>query len=221
MTDMEAQHEIERWRYDPFVPLNWRFQDATNLAAGKRMKWAHAEDSLVGDCAAYLQAMDSATTGRERVAVRARWPLSHAACELAEGTSLRRAEVQARLLASQTDEQIAERCWVQPELVDCFERLHFAVRRALKATDYLVMQTVGRAVHEGFKNDQVAEFVPESPESCGRPAESALARSADSQRTRAAAAIGDQEPAVDVLDGAENSAGQGSRRRQRSREAAR
>lgn len=64
-------------------------------------------------------------------------------------------------------------------------------------------------------------FVPESPESCGRPAEPALARSADTRRTRAAAAVGDQEPAVDVLDGAENSAGQGSRRRQRPMEAAR
>lgn len=158
MPDMEAQHEIERWRYDPFVPLNWRFQDATNLAADKRMKWAHADDSLVGDCAAYLQAVDSATTGRERVAVRARWPLIHAASELANDTGLRRVEIQARLLAGQTDEQIAERCRVQPEVVACFEKLYFSVRHRLRAIDNLMKHAIGPGIHQGFGNNEVAQF---------------------------------------------------------------
>jgi len=66
-----------------------------------------------------------------------------------------------------------------------------------------------------------ANFAAEPPQSFSRPAEPALARSADSQRTRAVASVGDEEPAVDVLDRTEDSAGQGSRRRQRSRETAR
>jgi hypothetical protein len=152
------KQKIQRWATDPFCPIDWRFQDAGNLAAGKRLNWADDDDSLVVECAAYLKAMGSAASGPERVAVRARWLFIRAASELAEKGSLQRAEIQSRLLAGQTDEQIAEKCQVRPELVACFEQLFCAVRHALKATDYLITRTVGRAVQDGFKNDQVGEF---------------------------------------------------------------
>jgi hypothetical protein len=79
----------------------------------------------------------------------------------------------------------------------------------------------GELANRRLGHAPASDFIPESTTGGSRPAEPALARSADTRRTRATAAVGDQEPAVDVLDGAENSAGQGSRRRQRSREAAR
>jgi len=156
---MDAKKQkIQRWAIDPFCPIDWRYQDARNLAAGKRTNWADDDDSLVVDCAEYLKAMELAAAGRERVAARARWPLIRAACELAEDSGLQRAEIQAWLLAGQTDEQIAEKCHVRPELVDCFERLFFSVRHCLRATDYLHMRSLGWGVFEGFGNNEVAQF---------------------------------------------------------------
>lgn len=64
------------------------------------------------------------------------------------------------MLAGQSDRQIAARCKVRPKLVGHFERLHFAVRHALKARDYLVKHALGRDifVDQGFGDKEVAEF---------------------------------------------------------------
>lgn len=159
VTGMDAKKQkIQRWATDPFCPIDWRFQDARNLAAGKRTNWADEGDALVIETAAYLQAMGSAASGPERVAVRARWPFIRAASELAEKVSLQRAEIQSRLLAGQTDEQIAEKCQVRPELVDCYEKLYFSVRHRLRAVDNLMKHAIGPGVHQGFGNNELAQF---------------------------------------------------------------
>ena len=152
------RREIHRWEFDPLCPLDFRFRDAQHLAESKPTQWADDDDSLVLDCAAFLRALNSAETGRERVAARARFPLIRATVDFAEEHTLRRAEVQARLLAGQTDRQIAARCKIRPKLVGSFEQLHFAVRHCLRATDYLQKQVVGSCRWEGFKSNQVAEF---------------------------------------------------------------
>jgi len=158
---MQLEHKsIHRWAYDPFCPIDFRLQDAQCLAEGERTKWADEDDPLVLDCAAYLKALNAATTARERVSARARWPLIRATIDFAEENTFRGAEVRARLLAGQSDRQIAARCKVRPKLVGHFERLHFAVRHALKARDYLVKHALGRDifVDQGFGDKEVAEF---------------------------------------------------------------
>lgn len=150
--------KIHRWEFDPHCPLDFRFRDAQHLAESAPTQWADDDDSLVLDCAAFLRAVHAAETSRERVAARARFPLIRATVDFAEEHTLRRAEVQARLLAGQTDRQIAARCKIRPKLVGCFEQLHFAVRHCLRATDYLMIRAIGRGRWEGFRNDQVGEF---------------------------------------------------------------
>lgn len=156
----QTERTIHRWACDPYCPVDFRFRDAQRLADGERTKWADEDDPLVIETGEFLQALNSATTARERVAARARWPLIQATIDLAEESTFRRAEVQARLLAGQSDRQIAARCGVRPKLVGHFERLHFAVRHALKARDYLVKHALGRDifVDQGFGNKEVAEF---------------------------------------------------------------
>lgn len=156
---MDVENEAVRlWQYDPACPVNFRFRDAQHLAQGKPLKWAEPGDPLVRDCGEYLRTLNAATTSRERVAARARWPLIRATCDFAEENTLRRFEVQARLLGGQSDRRIAARCGVRPKLVGYFERLFFSVRHCLQATDYLIVQAVGPSRWEGFKNDQLAEF---------------------------------------------------------------
>lgn len=63
---MQLEHKsIHRWAYDPFCPIDFRLQDARFLAEGERTKWADEDDPLVLDCAAYLKALNAATTARE------------------------------------------------------------------------------------------------------------------------------------------------------------
>jgi hypothetical protein len=54
-----------------------------------------------------------------------------------------REELQARLLSGQSNEQIAMRLQLQPEHVEVYERLYFAVRDRLIAPSYIRIMAVG------------------------------------------------------------------------------
>jgi hypothetical protein len=63
---------------------------------------------------------------------------------------LRRAELEARLLANQADEDIAARCGLTPEAVSVYHDLFYAVRPYLAAEGYILYVVIGPKVYQGL-----------------------------------------------------------------------
>jgi hypothetical protein len=67
-------------------------------------------------------------------------------------------EIEARLVAGESDQQIAVRCDVPPDVIGRYEGTFFNVRYCLKAWGYLLNQVVGEGVHRGFEDDEVSNL---------------------------------------------------------------
>lgn len=63
---------------------------------------------------------------------------------------LMRSEVEARILADESFEDIAERCGCEVETINLFEKLFFNVTDKLKNTTYILHQVMGPAIHRGM-----------------------------------------------------------------------
>jgi hypothetical protein len=115
------------WEWDPFLPPDWRFQDARRLAGGEEAEWP-ADDPAIVACAEYCRVMNAAEDDTERAAVKRHWSAIAAAHEIAGKNDPRRWELEARLLARQTDGEISVRCGLPPEVISRYEELFFNVR---------------------------------------------------------------------------------------------
>jgi hypothetical protein len=66
---------------------------------------------------------------------------------------LKRAEVQARILAGDEDAEIASRCGLSPGVVRVYHDLFFNVRKSLNCAAYVYGVVVGRKAHHGCTED--------------------------------------------------------------------
>jgi hypothetical protein len=65
--------------------------------------------------------------------------------------SLRRWEVEARLLAGESDKEIAARCGLTPEAVRCYHGVYFNVRDFLEIDGYILAVVIGPKAHYGLR----------------------------------------------------------------------
>lgn len=147
---MEVVHSgrIKLWRYDPTLPLDWRALDGSRLARGQALQWDDPDDTYVVAYAAYLDAKEAPETTPPDAAI-------YGACQLAEDDGPMQWEIQARLLAGQTDEQISGLCGLPADVIGAYEQVFFSVRDRKGATSHLLIRTVGEAMHVGFQDDQI------------------------------------------------------------------
>jgi len=129
---------------DPFVRPCWRWETAQKLADDPGPVTQSA-DPLIQDAATYLRTDDEL-----------RFPAIHAAREIYEADSLERAELEARILAGQSDSKIAQRCHVPPQLIAVYHDLFLWVRGHLK-TDWVLTKTVGPSRYDGFQDDELRQ----------------------------------------------------------------
>lgn len=59
-------------------------------------------------------------------------------------------EIEARLLADESPEEIADRVGCSAETIDYYEKLFFNVKDKLKYTTYILHQVIGPAIHRGL-----------------------------------------------------------------------
>ncbi len=78
--------------------------------------------------------------------------------EIYRDNGLKRAELESRLAAGQSDMEIARLCDVTPQAVKIYERIFLRIRAKLTATNYMLHHLVWHAQHSGFRNRQVREF---------------------------------------------------------------
>jgi hypothetical protein len=74
-------------------------------------------------------------------------------------TMLQRAELEARLLASESDEFIAGRCNLPRAAVHLYHELFFEVRPYLQAECYILHVAIGPKVHHGLRSDDRDVFL--------------------------------------------------------------
>lgn len=142
---------------DPLCPLDYRWRDAGRVARGEPPRWSDPFDPIVTEAAAFRRAL-AIPAPSDAEAAADEWPVIKTAYEIfAEDGSLRW-ELEARLLADQSDEEIAERCEVTAGVVSRYEQLFFAMREARAAHDYLTHYVVGTSIHDGFRDGEVRQF---------------------------------------------------------------
>jgi hypothetical protein len=146
-----TDQDYRRWEWDPFLPTNWRYQDACRLTRGERGKWSSVDLAIV-ECAAYLRAV---TEGHDEQAVRHRWPWLAAAHEIAEQDNPRRWELESRVLANQPVNEISARCGLLPEVIGTYEALFFDVRARLGAGIWITSTVIGDGLQRGFADHEV------------------------------------------------------------------
>ncbi len=131
------------WRFDPFLPLAWRAEDARLIVAGQRPRWSCKKEPGVAEYAGYLRSLD-ATKGKRRCSGdQERWAAIAVAHQLAQRNDPLQWEVEARLLAGQSDDEIGQRCGLPTDVVQQFERLFFNVRESLHAWIYIMKHAIG------------------------------------------------------------------------------
>ena len=152
-----SEHCYRACEWDPSLPPHWRSLCARSLAEGEDTEWP-SDDPVVQECTQYVHAVAAAKDDAELVAVRNRWPALAAAHEIAQRDEPGRWELEARLLAGQSDEEIAAQCNIPAEVVNWHEALFCNVRPRLRARAYLLNHVVGAGAQRGFRDDEVGNF---------------------------------------------------------------
>lgn len=129
----------------PFHRPSWRWDRANLLVASdRRVTGRHKEPGVVR-CAAYLRDLRDASTTRRRAGVERRHrALARAHAVHAAGGDAR-VVLEARLLAAQTDAEVAAVTGLDPAAVAAYESAFFAVRGPVAAgmTDWLLVSACG------------------------------------------------------------------------------
>ena len=127
--DRESPRQIDApLRFEP----DWRWQVATKLVADTSRTdeehWLLREaDDWLSRVTDYIERMTARATVND--------PVLHAAYDIRCGEQLDQFEIEARLLAGETPNEIAEIMTIPPEGIEAFERVFFAVRHPMGVPD--------------------------------------------------------------------------------------
>jgi hypothetical protein len=139
---MDAPVALDYQARNPFRAVDYRWQDA--LRAVQRGAGSSGRlDPETETAAAYLRALPPPRGRDPNTRLEGRWPGLPAAHRLSSDDGPARWELCGRLLAGQTDEEIAAHTGLAPEAVRWFEALFFRVRDRLHARDWVYTQVIG------------------------------------------------------------------------------
>jgi hypothetical protein len=144
--DWKAREEIER--YDPRRPVDWCWRAAHRIIDERR---SNRGNPRIVEAVRFLRALNRCKHDHSRDAVRRRRPGIAGAYRLHEQGGCPLWEVQARILAGQSDEAIALSCGVSAEVVDWYESLFFQIRANLDCHDWIHIRAIGTHVAEVVK----------------------------------------------------------------------
>jgi hypothetical protein len=136
--------------------LAWRWDLAGEIAAGQRISRDRIDSAVAAAAAFRKNLVKGKQPAKNRKPDRDALMLE-AAYEMFTADGLNRWELEARLLAGQTDAEISARCGLPADAVAIYETIFFHVRPCT-ASDYLIKHAVGRGVWCGFDNEEVRQF---------------------------------------------------------------
>lgn len=128
-------------RYSPVRLVSWRWERAQQLLAAGHRWTGRRDDAWTRQALNYLRAQQNAFWQPDGWLTR-QFPVIDAA-QLLHLDDQRRLETQARLLASQSASEIAERTALPAAVVDAYEALFFQVADRLGAQDWVIWHAIG------------------------------------------------------------------------------
>src|SRR5262249_16161037 len=130
-------------QHHPLGQPDWRWCRAQWLARRGRRCSCRRDDVETRSAASYLRALARSRPGTPFTAILRRYPAVHGAHQLREQGGAVCVELQARLLARQSAEEIARRTSGAVGVVERFGGLFFKVISRLDARDWIVTHAVG------------------------------------------------------------------------------
>jgi hypothetical protein len=140
---------------NPMRPPNWRWERALYLRSAGRSR-TNGEDEWIRQAIRFQAAMERNPEAVDQMEVAEAFPDIYYASTLyrrpgtAEAKNPLRFAIEARILADQTDEEIAQAAGVDPTLIVWYEKLFFNVREKLLNNDYILTVAIGPAIYTGM-----------------------------------------------------------------------
>jgi hypothetical protein len=129
--------------HDPLRDPAWRWKRSGYLIGHGRQPLPSLDDDLTREAWAFRRALARCHTDADRERLAREHPGLAEAHAVHTGEPLRRAELEARLLAGGDDHPIAEKMGLSPAAVAAFHDVHFDVRPHLKAHIYILGVVLG------------------------------------------------------------------------------
>jgi hypothetical protein len=139
---------------DPWKDPARRWRRCQYLLEHHRRPNSSKDDVVTWEAWRYLQDLARCRDDADRKQVAGDFPAvaeAHHLFTVAE--PMRRAEVEARLLAQESDEEVADKCCLSPAGVACYHEVFFNVRPYLETRGYIVNVVLGSKVHYGMTPD--------------------------------------------------------------------
>jgi hypothetical protein len=134
---------------NPFRPPDWRWRGASQPPM-KRSRRGCRDDDWVVRCRRFQAKLEKAGGDVHQARLARAHKDVLAAYLLRQGEPRRRWEVEARVLAGQTDEEIGDRVGVDGTVIQAYEAMFFAVRTRLRCCDWVMACVIGPKLWEGF-----------------------------------------------------------------------
>jgi len=148
--DEKINRQLPRECFDPSAPPHWRWLAAERIVAGNEPERHYTGDADVVAAVAHLRACAAGEAyGLDAAIAEAQG--------LFRDDGLERAELEARLVAAQTNTAIARACRLPEQVVQRYQMLFFDVPAA--AGEYLASQVVGAGRYRGFRDGEVRPFL--------------------------------------------------------------
>jgi hypothetical protein len=137
--------------YDPFTPVDWRWQRASFLASEPTALAHEDDDEWVRKALDFQEALSRCRIESDRQLLAATMPTLWQANAVfnAQPPFLRWA-LEAYILAAAPFPDIAQRCGLMVEAVTAYERLFFAVSEHLQCTVWIVAHVIGEKAFYGL-----------------------------------------------------------------------
>lgn len=146
-------------KHNPFRPPIWRYMRVlARQRDGKRVPDARSADQYIRAGLRFLKAWEAITDATDNASLADRrlhlfphYPGMYCAYEIFQHPDERvRHGIEARILARQTDDEIAHEACVLPEAVEWYEAMFFNVRDRLDNRDYISRQVLGGTAAAGL-----------------------------------------------------------------------
>ena len=171
-------------QFNPFCRPDWRWQLVSKIASGELPR-CHGLDDAIKAAIAFRRCREQSDAYPRRRRKGPHDAAIAAALEMQKVGGLAEWEVRARLLAGQSDAEIAAQCNLSEETVNLYGQLFFDVRDHLCAWVWVCSQVFGTRLRHGFGDDlgliwqalayfggvQIVDAVIAASKACCRPGE--------------------------------------------------
>jgi hypothetical protein len=136
--------------HDAFKDPGWRWRRCRYLLQRRRRPVSDLDDDATREVWLFRRALAGCRDDADRERLALDFPALAGAHRVFTGGPLQRAELEARLLADQTDDAIAVKCGIPAAAVGAYHATFFEVRPCLDAHAYTFNVAIGPKAHYGL-----------------------------------------------------------------------